>query len=492
MDAYRTSHGESNLDFAVAPNAGAVAGLVSGSISHLGTFHDDNADGFTDAPLFTRAALFGKADYVREGRRVLGLTAKYYHEDRFGGVEQWTEADRGSGSVYGESIRTRRAELLGSYLLPWGSDRLRADFSATHHDQDSFYGDTEYAAQQRILYGNLLWDDRIGERHDLLVGATLRYQRYDDNTPATAGDERRLIPGLFVQDEWSTTEDLKLLGGLRLDHHEEHGLIASPRASLKWEPFHDTALRLNAGTGFRVVNLFAEDHAALTGAREVVIAEALEPERSRSVALNLNQIVEFGPNPMMIDVDAFFTRFSNKIVPDYDQNPNLIVYDNLHGHSVSRGVSVSLNQNVAFDRLLYTLGATLQDVYSVEEGERARELFAPEYTAVWGLTYNHPRPMVILDYSGRLTGPMRLPEYDEPFRRPTQSRTYSVHDLQVKLKLESGVEFYGAVNNVFDFTQGSPLIDPGNPFGDAFDTAYVWGPIHGRELLLGARFGIGR
>jgi outer membrane receptor for ferrienterochelin and colicins len=30
-------------------------------------------------------------------------------------------------------------------------------------------------------------------------------------------------------------------------------------------------IRLNAGHGFRVVNLFTEDHAALTGAREIII-----------------------------------------------------------------------------------------------------------------------------------------------------------------------------------------------------------------------------
>src|SRR5690606_11253199 len=135
---------------------------------------------------------------------------------------------------------------------------------------------------------NLVWDPRLGERHALLVGATARYQVYDDDTPATREEERRLIPGAFVQHEWSALPGLKLLGGLRVDHHGEHGVITSPRLSLKWDPLHATTIRLNAGTGFRVVNLFTEDHAALTGAREVVIAEALRPERSYSVALNLN------------------------------------------------------------------------------------------------------------------------------------------------------------------------------------------------------------
>lgn len=492
LDAYHTSFGESNVELAVTPRLGETSVLLSGSFSHADHFMDENGDGFTDAPLWTRGALFGKLDVRRGDRRALGLSAKYYHEDRFGGVEAWTPRHRGSGSIYGESIVTERFELLGTYLLPFAGDRLRTDFSLSWHDQDSYYGTTAYAAQQGVAFANLVWDTRLGRSHDLLLGATARYQLYDDGTPATPRAERRWIPGVFAQDEWSLHPAATLLAGLRLDHHREHGLIASPRLSAKWTPFHDTSLRINTGTGFRVVNLFTEDHAALTGARDVVIAEALEPERSYSVAANLNQIIEFGRSPMMIDLDAFYTRFSNKIIPDYDVDPNQIVYDNLRGHSVSRGVSLSLNQNVAFERLLYTAGVSLQDVYAVERGERRRELFAARYSGTFGLTYNHPGPDVTVDYAARLTGPMRLPEFDAPFDRPTTSTAYTVHDLKLSLGLTGDARLYAAVSNLFGFTQGSPLIAPDDPFGDAFDTTYVWGPIAGRKLSIGARYGISR
>ena len=194
---------------------------------------------------------------------------------------------------------------------------------------------------------------------------------------------------------------------------------------MKWSPVERTAVRLNAGTGFRVVNLFTEDHAALSGSREVVLTESLRPEETRSVALNVNQVVEFGPNPMMIDVDAFYTRFSNRIRPDYDVDPNLIVYGNLRGHAVSRGVSLSMNQNVGFDRFLYSLGVTLQDVYVVREGRREAEFFAPDVRIVGSAAYSFTGLPLTLEYTGSVTGGMRLPEYDEPFARPTTSPWFS-------------------------------------------------------------------
>jgi outer membrane receptor for ferrienterochelin and colicins len=488
VDVYGSSHGQTNLDFAVTPSVGAASGLFSGNVYHMNNFIDENGDGFADVTLERRVSLFGKVDVAR----ALTLTSKFYHEDRAGGVEGFNPALRGSDEVYGESIYTNRFELLGSYRLPVRSNAFRMDFSYSFHDQDSFYGDTEYAGRQNIAFANLIWDAQAGSRHDLLFGVTARYQTYDDNTPATLEPDRRFIPGVFAQDEYTVASNLSLLGGARLDHHREHGVIFSPRAAVKWEPFANTTVRLNGGTGFRTVNLFTEDHAALTGAREVVIAEALRPERSYSGTLNLNQIIELGPSPMMIDADLFYTRFTNKIIPDYDRNPNQIVYANLGGYAVSRGISLSLNQNVLFDRFLYTVGVTFQDVYSVEDGERAAELFAPEYRAVWSGSYTMPRSGLVLDYTGTLTGPMRLPEYDPPFTRPTRSPTYTTHNLQARYPVRGGLEVYGAVNNLFDYTQPSPLIDPANPFGDHFDTAYVYGPLQGRRLILGARYGLSR
>lgn len=490
IDAWGTSDAEGNVDFAASTRPGDVSGFLSGNLAYNNRFVDGNGDGFTDFPLNRRGVVFGKMDVSPRGERRATLTAKYLYEDRFGGVEGWTRADRGSGDVYGESIYTNRIEMLGSYLPGW-SDEIRFEGSYSWHDQDSWYGDSPYDATQHIAFGNAVWGPLVG-RHDLLLGASLRYQTYDDNTPATVAVDRRLIPGVFAQDELRFSNGVTLLGGMRVDHHEEHGVIASPRVAIKWDAFGHTAVRLNAGTGFRVVNLFTEDHAALTGARDVLIASELEPERSRSVTLNVNQVVEFGPNPMMIDLDLFHTRFSNKIVPDYDADPNQIVYGNLEGHAVSRGIGVTLNQNVDFDRFLYSVGVTLQDVYTVEADDASDEFFAPNVRGVLSATYNVRSLPMRMDYTGSITGPMRLPAYASPFTRAVRSPTYSTHNVQTSWRIENGAEFYLSVKNVFDYVQPSALIDPANPFGDDFDTAYVYGPLRGRYIMLGLRYGVGR
>mgnify|MGYP001096807400 CR=1 FL=1 len=495
VEAHHTSTGESSVNVSSARAGERARGLLGASLVHRDRFIDGNGDGFTDLPMTTRASVFGRIDLGRAERSrwrrgVLSLSARGYYEDRFGGARGWTRADRGGSRVYGEHIETRRLELIGS-LAPWPDRGVRADFSYTWHAQDAAYGTTPFVATQHVGFMNLLWDARTARSHDILAGLTLRYQVYDDGTPATPVAERRFIPGIFVQDEFDVGPDLRMLAGLRLDHHEAHGVIPAPRLSVKWQPLLDTALRLNLGSGFRVVSLFTEDHAALTGARRVVIEEALEPERSWSGALNVNHVFPFAGNNMVVDVDAFYTRFGNRIVPDYDTHPDLILYRNLRGRSVSRGVALAFNQNFRAFPLLYSVGITVQDVYTGRDGERRKELFAPDYRATLGVSYTFGGALT-LDYTGTFVGPMRLPEYPAPYTRPSRSPAYSTHNLQATWRPRAGIELLAAARNVFDFRQGSPLVAPHDPFGPDFDTAYVWGPIHGRELLFGARVGLSR
>jgi outer membrane receptor for ferrienterochelin and colicins len=254
-------------------------------------------------------------------------------------------------------------------------------------------------------------------------------------------------------------------------------------------------MRISGGTGFRVVNVFTEDHAALTGSREVVFREDLDPERSKSITANIEQIIPFGTNPLTVSLDGFYTRFSNKIIPDYDQDPNLIVYENLEGHSVTQGISIELDQNFTIIPFNYNANFTLMDVFTEKNGQRRALTYAPDFMGSFGATYQLQHWDIEFGYSGNLVGPKRMPDnYVENFGRDRWSPTYTTHDLKITKEFTNvndgnsvGFESYLSAENIFDFTQGSPLIDASNPFSDQFDTIYTWGPIVGRTFAIGAR-----
>ncbi|TYP92172.1 outer membrane receptor for ferrienterochelin and colicins [Fodinibius salinus] len=498
-DAYAKSTKEGNINIAASPKVGRFKGFISGNALRMENFFDNNGDNFNDVAKRSRISLFGKGTLEgKNGEQRLNFATKYYNENRTGGVKTFADGMRGSSQIYGESIYTERAELLTDYRPAGLSQQLQISGALTYHNQDSFYGSEHYDAQQNIAFGQATWTQSFSDAFTLLTGVTARYQTYNDNTPATSnGTNKRFIAGGFTQGELSIN-NIILLAGLRVDHHTQHGIVTAPRLSAKYSPDNYTTIRASAGTGFRIVNVFTEDHAALTGSRQVVFAENLAPEESKSITASVEQIFPLGSNPLTVNIDGFYTRFSNKIIPDYNQNPNLIVYENLNGYSVTQGGSVSLDHNLTVLPFNYNISFTLMDVFTQENGQRQSLTYAPDFTGSWGITYQLPDLNITLGYSGTITGPKRMPDnYVQQFGRDRSSPTYTTHDFKITKEFTNvnsangvGIEAYISGENILNYTQGSPLVDASNPFGSQFDTIYTWGPVIGRTFSLGARLNI--
>ncbi|PST82149.1 TonB-dependent receptor [Pedobacter yulinensis] len=470
-DAFATGWGEYNTDLGLKFNAGRSASVLTG-LNHFNFNNriDHNHDGFTDMTLQQRLSLFQKWDFNRPDGRKFSLAGRYLYEDRWGGQTNWTRADRGSGSVYAESIYTKRWEVFGTYQLPL-PEKVFLAFSYNNHDQNSVYGTDLFAARQQIAFGQLTWDKKAG-MNDLLFGAALRYTYYNDNTPATPAADHVLLPGLFLQNEISLSEVHKLLLGVRYDHHSVHGNIFTPRLAYKWNLSANDILRMNAGSGFRVVNLFTEDHAALSGAREVVILEALKPERSYNVNLNYLKKLDLGrQNTLNLDFSGWYTYFNNRITADYDTAPTQIRYANLDGYGITKGLSLNLDLTLGpFNAIA---GASLLDVRNVERdaaGNRnaVRPVKSESWMGTWAISYRFESLNMHLDYTGSVIGPMRLALLGPLDQRPAYSPAWSIQNIQLTKRFRGNLEIYGGVKNLLNWTI-SRKQPGGSPIARAFD-----------------------
>ncbi len=510
-DSYATSWGEYNLDLGFKVRLSDKTSLLVGTnYYNFKNRIDNNHDNFTDLTLQDRISVFQKLNVERKKNRLLSFAGRFYYEDRWGGEMQWNKNFRGGDEIYGESIYTKRWELIGNYQLPL-EEKVLFTFSYTDHDQNSVYGNIPYFAQQRIGFGQLTWDKSINN-HDFLVGSAIRYQYYDDNTPATTTNDEIIIPSVFVQDEIKLAEKHKLLLGARYDYDKRHGNIFTPRMAYKWSMTNNDILRLNAGTGFRVVNLFTEEHAALTGSREVIIEEKLDPESSYNINLNYLKKI-YSKNGIFVGLDAsvWYTYFTNAILPDYDTNPNQIIYDNLDGYASTKGVSA--NVDVVFPGgLKLLLGGSYMDVSNTENGIKTRQILTEKFTGTWAITYSWEKLGLDFDYTGNIYGPMRLPLLGELDPRSEYSPTWSIQNIQLTYKNIKNFEFYGGVKNILNWTpnNGNPFIiaranDPfdesvefdtngnvlatsENPYALTFDPSYVFAPNQGIRGFIGLRY----
>jgi len=523
-----TSWLEHSVDLGVKFRAGKAQSLLGVDLFHYNNPEDRNRDGFTDVTLQKRASIFNKWNFERRQDRAASIALRLFGENRWGGEMHWKEKHRGGDEVYGESIRTRRAELIANYELPV---QLRSflSVSATAHHQNSFYGITPYMADQRIFFSQLTLHPLPSTRHELLLGFASRWNYYDDNTTATIDTFTRrnrpdnyLLPGIFLQDEWKLNEDHTLLGGLRYDHHPSHGSIITPRLAWKWKFNEKQVLRLNSGTGFRVVNLFTEDHAALTGARAVEIREALRPEKSYNG--NLNYTISFGSRSRSFTLDAasWYSYFNNQIIADYTTDPNKIIYDNLDGYAQSKGVTINFEANFA-QRLKAMMGITVQDVSKVERtgGKKIKQrpLLTESWGGTWSVTYTVPVWGLTMDYTGNVYGPMSLPLLSPLDPRKAQSPVWSIQNIQFTKWMSNRVEIFGGIKNLLNWTpaknnpfiiarsndpfdrkidyngdgaadtdaSGAILVTAENPYGLSFDPSYIYAPNQGLRVFAGMR-----
>lgn len=513
-DAFGTGYGELNVDLGVKLSVGQKAtSLLGVNYFNYQNPVDRNGDGFTDLTLQHRISVFNKWQFIRKENRLATIAARYYYEDRWGGDVRWTKADRGGDERYGESIFTKRVEVIGAYQLPMPG-KVTLQYSFNDHQQNSYYGTTPYFADQKIAFAQLLWDKTAG-RHSLLFGTPFRYTYYDDNTPATATVEGRnlpnetYLPGVFVQDEISIGRN-KLLLGMRYDYNSVHGNIFTPRLAYKMNLNQTDALRFNVGRGYRVANIFTEDHAALTGARELVIREALKPEQSWNANLNYVKKIMTGNSFIGLDASAFYTHFTNRILPDYDTNPNQIIYDNLAGYAITRGVSLNLDFNFS-NSLKIIAGGTYADNFYVENGIKTRQILTERVSGVATVSYEFARAGLTVDYTANVYGPMRLPLLSEDDPRPEYSPVWSIQNIQLTKRFSNGMELYGGVKNLLNFrppansiarsfdpfdknvefdNQGQVVATPGNPYRLTFDPTYVYAPNQTIRGFLGLRYTI--
>ena len=504
-DVFTSSWGEVNTDIGMRyETSDKIQGLLGINYFNYQNRIDNNDDNFTDLTLQNRISIFNKITIERKSNKVFTIAGRYVYEDRWGGELDWEKNYRGSNIKYGESIYTNRWETFGTYELPT-SENINFQFSANGHSQDSFYGTDAYDAEQLTGFGQFTYNKQIREKHDLLIGMAYRYSYYDDNTFATLnenGDANKAaithLPGIFVQDEIALNTQNNLLLGARVDFNSIHGRIFSPRVNYKWNSIDKSDIvRVSIGNGFRVANVFTEDHAALTGAREVEFDGELQPETSWNINLNYVKKFLLKNSFITLDASAFYTYFDNRILPDYETDSNKIIYANLEGYSISKGLSLNTDMNFT-NGLSINFGATLMDVSITENNIKTRQLLTESFSGVWSISYKTNTNFTI-DYTGSIYGPMRLPLLGENDPRAEFSPWFSVQNIQLTKKIGPSWEVYGGIKNLLNYTPPSNSINSSNnPFDEgidtdknpelAFDPSYVYASNQGIRTFVGLRY----
>ncbi|MGO2305506.1 MAG: TonB-dependent receptor domain-containing protein [Providencia sp.] len=195
----------------------------------------------------------------------------------------------------------------------------------------------------------------------LTVGGQYQYSKLKDSSLVSKENFENYSmsveqSALFVENEFTATDDLILTGGLRLDHHETYGNHWNPRGYAVYYLTDEITIKGGVSSAFRAPTLreISKGYGTSTeGGNGIIYGNPdLKPEKSVSEEISIAYNHESGFDASLT---FFNTDFKNKLTSyslnksdPADPNLTLYTYDNV-GKANIKGVEVATGIPIAQD-----------------------------------------------------------------------------------------------------------------------------------------------
>jgi len=472
--------------------------LAHGSL--VENYMDANQDGILDMPLSRQLNFVNRWKYKGRNREAQ-FGAKYLYETRESGT--LTHFGRDSLQLpWNFFLRTHRAEVFGKQGFLW-EEKCHKSVGimgqAVFHDQTGNFGNRSYSGREYSGYLNFLYQTQIfNENHQIKTGASFLYDRVTEQFDDLETFREEFVPGIFGEYSMQAHRSLQIISGLRLDAHNIFGLQATPRMHAKWDILPNLAYRISGGSGFRAPNFFADHSSMLISGRQVVLPETFEQEKAWSFGNSLLYDISLGQHKLTLNTDLWYTRFENRLLVDREAEGLLLMRFNREpAFSLVSQTDVALE----FRKFLeIRLGYKYQRVEAEFGGISQQEALVPLHRGLATTSFTWEKTGLQFDLTAQLIGPVRIPDATDLLtgeNRAGMSPAFVLMFSQISwntFKNAAGkprLELYLGMENMLNYTQSNPLVNPHIPGAPEFDGALAWGPVFGRMVYTGFRWRIG-
>ncbi len=462
--------------------------LLSGHASHVAQKVDNNHDKFLDMPLLTTYSVLGKWKYSNKGF-ISQNSFKYLNENRQSGQFDYDyKKNDFDTSLYAQQLITNRMEFYGKtgWVLPTEKyNSFGIQYSAVNHQQEGFYGLRNYTGVQTNATARLLFNSQFNKYNTLNTGLSYKHDETNEKLDTFIIDRIQNIPGVFIENAFEKNKIISLITGVRADYYNNR-IFITPRANIKYSLAEKTDLRASIGTGWKVVDILAENPNIAASSRKIMITEKLKPEESLNYGFNFNHEFELAYREGSIGFDAYQTRFIDKVYADYDSIPAQVLFYNLRNNTTSSSFQVEATYEI-IKNVDLKIAYKYLDVYSTINSQRIPQALIAKHRMLANIFYETFDRKWNMNATYQWYGKKRLPDtdkYPSVYRKEGYSVPYSKINMQVN-RIFKNSEWYIGIENLLGFVQHDAILSYENPFGPYFDTGYVWGTMDNRRIYLG-------
>jgi outer membrane receptor for ferrienterochelin and colicins len=485
---------------------------------------DVNDNGFIDMPLSAQLNGISRWRYVSGNWQGQFGVHYLYNRNRGGrtafdfsrtALENF-EVDEPNGGgndseLWGMEILNQRISVFNktAYIIPGKSNSsIGMIVNAGNQSQSSFFGATDFSAEQDFAYINLIYqkgesdsecESESGSKSPWTyqTGLSMQYDRLRNDLGMAFTNPRmndqfgrlhweEAVAGAFGEVQYKPSDKFNLVYGMRADYSSLFGAFVTPRLHLRYALQENTILRGHAGQGRRTplpvqenIHLLASSRTMVSGLDQLNMGNYTpEQEIGWNFGLSLQQEFRWNYRKGTFTVDGFYTHFINQLVVDMDANTNLVgLYFNEGGFS--RGVMAQLDYEI-IRRLQGRVAYKYLDVQQAfEGGTRETQLLSP-HRAFLNLEYETRKDWAY-DLTVNYFSSQRLPDHPALNDR---SPSFFILNAQVRKDVNNKLSLFLGIENLLDFRQETPILDAANPFSNTFDATMIWGPVFGRMAYL--------
>ncbi|MBR5877457.1 MAG: TonB-dependent receptor [Alistipes sp.] len=508
--------------------------------------HDLNHDGFRDLPEARQINFANKWLWQSVGGTQVRWGWKYVDEKRLGGQTSYRKSlyDEmvAKQSVYGSHMDNRGFNAYFKLGTPVGASvydeaedtELRSNIAIVadynRFSEDAYFGLNNFDAEEDSFWFNLSYAHYFSTRSSMIFGASLMannsrediVNRWSEKRESsllqvvsasnrTINKFQQLEPGLYAEYTYNAKDKFSLVVGLRGDwlgaenkgknatdgpmyYAPKEYFALTPRSHIKWDITSSTILRASAGLGYRRANIITDNIWMMATGRKFSVQDLSDDvEKALTAGGSLTQYIKLGGyDDATLSFDYFRTQLYNTVLADQEfAGDQILVYNNgERSFTDTYQVDFQWTPLKGFD-----VFATFRYTNSLITLNRDGELFEVErpltskYKTLLNLQYALPFRKWVFDVTAQYNGPMRRPSLDGNLLREDMSPAYPMFYAQVSHKIRTA-EVYVGCENIANYIQQDPILNPSDPFSPAFNSSSVWGPLMGRKFYIGLRFNL--
>lgn len=474
--------------------------------------NDMNNDGFLDNPLMRQINILNHWKYGICGKT--GITAemkwRYFSDSKQSGQVAFDpNVPRNNQPFWGSEIDTQQfvASAKIGYVFPemeYQSLGFQNQFS--DYRQDGYFGLRNYFVRHQSWYSNLLFASIINNTlHKFTTGASFQWDRFEEVYLTEDFSRRDIGVGAFFEYSYNNDDNLSYTLGGRVDYNNRLGTFVTPRAHIRYQPTELTTLRLSAGRGKRLANVFMENQNLFASNRAFVLPTLpqgnngfynLNPEIAWNYGFSIIQKFKLFGKDADISADFYRTDFQNQVVVDLDASTQQVQFYNLNGRSFANSLQLDFNMAPA-KHLEWRSSYKFYDVRNNNSIGLEQRVLQPRHRFFTNLAYEtHLRDdnkQWKFDATFNWLGEQRMPvSTGNPaeFQWNGMAPSFFTINAQVTRVFSKNFEIYVGGENINNYRQPNAIIAATDPFGSFFDSSMIYGPVFGAMYYTGLRWRI--